>query len=152
VLGGIVKQHDRSWLSLLVVFAGTVLALSLVFAAVLAGFTVAIAGGEPPRVSEVQNADPIVPGRTFSGIITDARCGPRHADSEQSASGCARMCVRSGSTYVLVDGDRNYELAGNPTLFDRFAGERVSLIGVLDGDTLRVSSVRLPAASEGEQQ
>ena len=146
------KQHDRSWLSLLVFFAGTVLALSLVFAAVLAGFTVAIAGGEPPQVSEVQNVDRTVPGRAFSGIITDARCGPRHADSKRSASECTRMCVHNGSKYLMVDGDTSYELAGNPTLFDRFAGERVSLIGVLDGDTLRVSSVRLPAASEREQQ
>ena len=136
------KQHDRSWLGLLAFFTVITLALSLVFAAVLAGVTVAIAGREPPRISDNQNADPIVPGRTFSGIITDARCGPRHADSEESASGCVRMCVRNGSKYIMVDGDRNYELAGNSSLFDRFAGERVSLIGVLNGDTVKVSSGR----------
>ncbi len=143
-IGGIVKKHDRSWFRLLAFFSITTLASSLVVAAVLAGFTVAIAGGEPPQISNDQNngqnVDPIVPGQTFSGIITDARCGPRHTDSEQSASGCARMCVRNGSKYVMVDGDRKYELAGNLGQFDRFAGERVSLTGVLDGDTIRVSS------------
>lgn len=134
------KKHDLSWLRLLAFFSITTLASSLVVAAVLAGFTVAIAGGEPPQMLNDQNVDPSVPGQTFSGIITDARCGPRHTDSEQSASGCTRMCVRNGSKYVLVDGDRKYELAGNLEQFDRFAGERVSLTGVLSGDTVRVSS------------
>jgi hypothetical protein len=151
-IGGIVKQRDRSWLSLLAFFTVTTLALSLVLAAVVAGFTVAIAGGGPPQMSEDQSVDPTVPGRTFSGIITDAHCGPRHADSEQSASGCARMCVRNGSKYIMVDGDRNYELAGNPSLLDRLAGERVSLIGVLNGDTIKVSSASPQVATEREQR
>lgn len=147
------KQHNRSWLRLLAFFTVTTFALALICAAVLAGFTVAIAGGEPPRISDGQNnVDPTARGQTFSGIITDARCGPRHADSEQSASGCARMCVRNGSKYIMVDGDRNYELAGDPLQLDRLAGERVTLIGVLSGDTIKVSSASLQAEGESGQR
>jgi hypothetical protein len=131
-----VKQHDRSWLTLLAFFAAVTLASSLVFAAVFAGVTIAIAGGEPPQIADDPQVDPGVPGQTFAGIITDARCGSRHTDSEKSASACARMCVRNGSRYVIVDGDRNYQyqLAGNQWQFDRLAGQRVSLTGVLRGD------------------
>jgi hypothetical protein len=123
-LGGIVKQHDRSWPALVAFFAVTTLVASLLFAAVLAGVTVAIAGGEPPQINinDDQPADPAIPSQVFSGIVTDARCGPRHKDSQQGASDCARMCVRNGSKYTIVDGDRNYELAGNLRQLDQWSG------------------------------
>lgn len=146
------KNRNRSWAGLLAFFCVTTLALSLLFAAVLAGFTIVIAGRQPPQISSDRDVNPTAPGQTFSGVVTDARCGPRHVDSEQSASGCARMCVRNGSTYVIVLGDRDYELAGDPSLFDRFAGERVTLVGVLTGGTIRVSSVSPQAEGGGDQR
>jgi hypothetical protein len=149
-MGGVVKQHDRSWPKLLAFFALATLASSLVFAAVLAGVTVAIAGGETPQVLDDQQVDPAVSGQTFSGFITDANCGPRHTDSEQSATECARMCVRNGSRYIVVDGDRNYELAGDPRLFGEFAGQRVSLTGVLSGNTIKVSSMGVQTAGRAQ--
>lgn len=144
------KNRDHSWAGLLAFFTVTTLALSLVFAALLAGITVAIASRQLPQISNDPDVDPTVPGQTFSGIITDALCGPRHADSEQSASGCARMCVRNGSKYIMVDGDRNYELAGNPLLLDRFAGERVTLVGILNEDKIKVSSISPQITGEHE--
>ena len=148
----IVKQYDRSWLKLLAFFAVATLASSLVFAAVLAGVTVAIAGGEAPQIPDNQQVDPAVPGHTFSGLITDAHCGARHNDSERSASECARICVRNGSRYILVDGERNYELEGNQWQFDELAGQGVSLTGVLSGDTIKVSSASSQAAGGRRQR
>jgi hypothetical protein len=139
-LGGIVKQRDRSWLTLVAFFAVTTLASSLVFAAVLAGVTVAIADGESPQIPGEQQVDPTVPGHAFSGIITDAQCGSRHTDSGQSASECARTCVRNGSRYIMVDGDRNYELAGNSSQLSQLAGQRVTLTGALSGNTIKVGA------------
>ena len=144
------KQHDRSWLALLAFFAVTTLACSLVFAAVFAGVTVAIAGGESARAADDQQADPLVPTQTFSGVLTDAHCGSRHMNSEQSASACTRACVRKGSKYMIVDGDRKYELTGNAWEFDPLAGQRVTLTGTLHGDTIKVSSAS-PRPADGRQ-
>jgi hypothetical protein len=140
---GSVKQYDRSWLALLAFFAATTLASSLLFAAVLAGVTVAIAGGEVPQNAEGRQFDPIVPSQTFSGIITDARCGARHTDSQKNASDCARQCVQNGASYTIVDGDSSYVLAGDPRQFSQSAGQRVTLTGILVGNTIKVNAESL---------
>jgi hypothetical protein len=81
-------------------------------------------------------------GRTFSGVITDDRCGARHQPNfGQNSSECARMCIRNGAKYLLVDGGRSYWLDGNPDELGRLAGERASIVGTLNGNTIRVSSV-----------
>lgn len=143
-------QAERSWLSLLGFFAVITLGSSLIFAAVFAGVTAAFAGGESAQASDEQQVDPLVPGHVFSGMITDSRCGSRHTDSRRSASQCTRMCVRDGSRYILVDGDRHYELTGASAQFDQLSGERANLTGVLTGGTIKVSSARPQAAKGGE--
>jgi hypothetical protein len=141
-----VKQLDRSWLSLLSFFAVITLGSSLIFAAVFAGVTAAFAGGESVQALEDQQVDPIVPKESFSGVITDSHCGPRHMDSKSSASECTTLCVRNGSRYTIVDGDKNYRLAGNLTKVGQLAGQRVRLTGVLTGETINVSSASPQAA------
>jgi hypothetical protein len=146
-----VRPPDRSWLSLLGFFAVITLGSSLIFAVVFAGVTAAIAGGESAQAAEDQQpVDPLVPGQIFSGMITDAHCGSRHTDSKNSASECARMCVRNGSKYVMINGDKNYELNGAPEQFGRLAGQRVNLTGVLSGGAIQVSSARLQSTKMGE--
>ena len=142
------KKHDRSWLALLAFFSVVTLASSLIFAAVFASVTVALAGDDSPQIPDNSQVEPVVPGQTFSGIITDARCGSKHTDSEKSASECARMCVHNGSRYVIVNGDNHYQLAGNPEQFAPLAGQRVRLTGVLSGNTIKASSAS-PQMAEG---
>jgi hypothetical protein len=145
-----VKQTNRSWISLLAFFAVITLGSSLIFAAVFAGVTAVIAGGGSAQASDDQQVDPLVPGQTFSGVISDSHCGARHTDSGKSASECARMCVRNGSRYVIVNGDTRYELTGTPGQFDKFAAERVSVVGVLSGGTIKVSSAKTLATNVGD--
>jgi hypothetical protein len=147
VMGSAVRQRDGSWLALLIFFVVATLASSLGLAALLAGVTVAVAGGESPQISEDQQVDPSLPGRIYSGFITDRHCGARHTDSKDNPAECARMCVRKGSRYIIVEGDRSYELTGSPGQFGKFAGQRVSLTGVLNGNTIKVSSASLQVAS-----
>ena len=144
------KQSNRSWISLLAFFSVVTLGSSLIFAAVFAGVTAVIAGGESAQASEDQQVDPLVAGQTFSGVISDSHCGARHTDSGKSASECARMCVRNGSRYVIVNGDTRYELTGAPAQFDKFAGERVSVTGALSGGTIKVSSAKAAATNVGD--
>lgn len=146
------RQTHRSWLSLLGFFVVITLGSSLIFAAVFAGVTAVMAGGGTTQASnEQQPVDPLVPGMVFSGLITDSHCGARHTDSDKSASECARMCVRKGSRYSIANGERNYELAGDSGQLAELAGQRVSLIGVLNGDTIKVSSAAALLA-EGSNQ
>jgi hypothetical protein len=80
--------------------------------------------------------------RTFAGMITDSRCGARHPmDSGKTSAECARSCARDGSRYVLVDGEKIYALEGNPAQLDKLAGERAEVVGMLEGDTIKVRSV-----------
>jgi hypothetical protein len=133
------KRSDRSWIKLLTFFAVTVLGSSLVFAAVIAGVTAAVGDGSP-QASEQRQAQPEVSSQTFSGVITDMHCGPRHTNSKEDASDCARKCVRDGSSYIIVDGDRSYQLDGDLLQLSELAGQRVTLTGVLNRNTIQVSS------------
>jgi len=145
-----VKKTDRSWLSLLGFFAVITLGSSLIFAVVFAGVTAVFAGGESAQALDEQPVDPLVPSQTFTGMITDSHCGTRHVNSRYSTSECARMCVRNGSRYIIVDGDKSYELAGSREEFGQLAGRRVRLTGVVSGGTIKVTSVSAQAAKLGE--
>ena len=145
------KPPERSWLGLLAFFSVITLGSSLVLAALLASVTMAIAGDEPPQASqasEVPQVDPTIPAQTFSGIVTDLKCGARHTHPEQSASECAQMCVRNGSRYALVNKDRTYELSGNVEQMGQLLGQPAELTGVLSQGIIAVSSARLQEAGE----
>src|SRR5579863_1937142 len=133
-------ETQRSWLSLLGFFAVITLGSSLIFAAVFAGVTAVIAGGGSAQASDDQQVDPIVPAQTFTGIITDSHCNGRHADPKRSAAECTRICVSNGSKYLLVDGDKNYEIAGDSAQISQLAGQRVRLTGALAGGRIKVTS------------
>ena len=137
------KKHDRSWLTLVGFLIATTLASSLVFALAFAGVTAVI--GESAQAADEPQVEPITTERTFSGVITDARCGARHTNPEKNASECSHLCVRHGSNYIVVDGDKKYELIGELRQIAEFAGQRVRFTGVLDGQTIKVSSTSLQA-------
>lgn len=81
-------------------------------------------------------------GETFAGMITDSRCGARHRmNSGKTSAECARSCVRHGAHYVLVDGEKVYALDGYPEQLEKLAGERASIAGRLEGDTIKVTAV-----------
>ena len=138
------RRSDESWLALLAFFVVTALGSSLLFAALFTGVTVAVAGGDSGQTPADQQVESSV--TTVSGVITDARCGARHTDSGLSASECARTCVRNGSRYLIVNGDKHYELEGDAQQINQLAGQRVSVTGVLDGGTIKVSTVSLQSS------
>jgi hypothetical protein len=133
-----VKQ-DRSWISLIGSCILMVLAAALAFAVIVAGASVALASHQ---ASELQNTTPTSPaGTTFSGMVTDSRCGARHRkNSRMSPAECTRACLRNGATYVLVDGERRYTLAGNTDGLGELAGTRVNVTGTRDGNRIMVGS------------
>jgi hypothetical protein len=79
---------------------------------------------------------------TMEGMLTCSRCGAKHsAELERSASDCARACVHAGARFALVQGDTVYTLDGDANTFKRLAARRVRVLGVINGNTIQVSSV-----------
>ena len=80
--------------------------------------------------------------QTLAAMITDSRCGARHRmNSGKTSAECARSCVRHGAHYVLVDGERVYALEGYPDQLEKLAGERANIVGMLEGNTIKVKAV-----------
>lgn len=77
---------------------------------------------------------------TFTGVIGDSMCGAKHMSG--SPAECTRSCVKQGSAYALVVGDKVYTLkGGDAATLDKLAGEKATVTGTLNGTTIEVSSV-----------
>ena len=131
-----------NWLRLLTYCLSRALAISLVITVVLVGGALAFAYGQTVKVPRRSSIRPSgLAYQPISGVITDSECGARHnKDAKMSATECARFCARNGSKYVLVDGEKRYTLTGNTEELSKFAGQRVTISGSRNGDTIQVSS------------
>ena len=87
----------------------------------------------------------VAAGDKFTGEVSDAMCGAKHAMSGSNAE-CTRACVRKGSSYALVVGDKVFTLKTDDKAtvaeLEKLAGEKATVSGTADGDTIAVSSVR----------
>jgi len=81
---------------------------------------------------------------TFTGTVSDAMCGAKHM-MEGDEAACLRACVKKGSKYALVVGDKVYTLdvkdQATGDKLDKLANAKASVKGSLDGDTIEVTSV-----------
>jgi hypothetical protein len=103
---------------------------------------VAATGSKPGQAVVSSPAHPAPVQQTYEGMITDAHCGAKHlASMSKTAADCARSCVHAGSQFALVDGDKTYILSGDMERLKRAAGLRVKVVGMLNGDTIAVSSI-----------
>jgi hypothetical protein len=84
----------------------------------------------------------VQPQQTYEGVVTDTRCGAKHSAAiGKTAADCTRACVHGGAEFALVDGDKIYRLEGDQMLLKRAAGQRVKVVGTLNGDRLTVTSI-----------
>jgi hypothetical protein len=142
-------KHNRSWISLIGYCLLSVFGTALVFALIVAGGSVALAGHESSEQaqnsSEIQDQQPAQPSHsestTFSGMITDSYCGARHRRYPNlTPTQCAAACIRHGEHYILVNGDHRYTLTGSNDSLGKLLGTRANVTGTLQGDTIVVSS------------
>ena len=85
--------------------------------------------------------------QSWTGQISDSACNKKH---EEAAEGqgkmadrdCTLACVKGGSLFVFVSGDKVYQIANqsNPDL-PKFAGQAVKLTGEMSGDSITVSKI-----------
>jgi len=84
-------------------------------------------------------------GKTFTGTVSDAMCGAKHAMPGDAAA-CTRGCVAKGSKYALVVGDKVYtlETSDKATLatLDKQAGAHATVTGTEKDNTITVSAVK----------
>lgn len=93
------------------------------------------------------SAAPAQQAQKFAGVITDDMCakgdhsgmrmGPNDAE-------CTKACVMfHNAAYVLYDGKSAYVLSDQKKLPEKFAGQKVTVVGALDAKTktIKVESI-----------
>ncbi len=82
--------------------------------------------------------------QAFTGRVSDAMCGANHMMAGDAAE-CTRACIRKGSKYALVVGDKVYTLDTSDKTaldqLDKLADKQAKVTGEADGDTISVLSV-----------
>ncbi len=83
--------------------------------------------------------------KTWTGVVSDSHCGTKHSAASDRAATCVGKCVAGGAKYVLVSGEKVYQLDAQDKFAD-LAGKSVKVTGTESNDTITVASVE--AASE----
>ena len=77
----------------------------------------------------------------WSGTIMDSKCSTNKNMRENAA--CAAKCIKGGDSAVLVTADGTiYKLAEQDKVVAH-AGHKVTITGTMDGDTIKVDSVKM---------
>ena len=77
----------------------------------------------------------------FTGTIMDTKCSTNKAMRDNVA--CAEKCIKGGSPAVLVtDEGKIYKIAEQDKVVAH-AGHKVTISGTVDGDTIKVDSVKM---------
>ncbi|MGA9508511.1 MAG: hypothetical protein WBV55_07680 [Candidatus Sulfotelmatobacter sp.] len=132
----------RSWVFLAALCIGIVCVLAYSMSTPRPAPGATVEAAESPAGVRASGLPLQTPLQTYEGIITDTRCGAKHsATVGMSAADCTRACVHGGESFALVDGETTYRLKGSQAALKRAAGERVKVVGRLDGNTISVASV-----------
>ncbi len=82
--------------------------------------------------------------QTWTGKISDDMCGANHGGKPDRE--CTQSCVKDGSKYVFVAGDKVYKIANqDDKALATHAGHTVNLTGEMKGDTITVSKIEMPS-------
>lgn len=81
---------------------------------------------------------------SWTGTISDAKCGMAHADASEKSQACVKSCVKRGGEPVFVVGDKvlKIDAASKDKIMDHL-GHKVVIDGALKGDTVTVASVKM---------
>jgi hypothetical protein len=82
--------------------------------------------------------------QTLTGEVSYAMCGAKH-EMPGNPADCTRTCIKHGSKYALVVGDKVYTLeTSDKAALDKLndlAGAKAKVTGEVDGATITVKSV-----------
>jgi hypothetical protein len=78
--------------------------------------------------------------QTFTGKVTDAMCGASHQMAGSPAE-CLKSCIKGGSAYALVVGDKVYKLQGKTDGLEAIGDGKATVTGTAKGNTIEVQTV-----------
>jgi len=79
---------------------------------------------------------------SFSGTISDSMCAAKHVAATDADKKCVQGCVKRGAEPVLVVGDKVYKIsADSKEKVMSHLGDKVTVEGKVEGDTITVTSV-----------
>ncbi len=79
--------------------------------------------------------------KTVSGVVSDSKCGAKHATASEASAKCVEGCVAGGEKYVLVSKGKVYQLDAQDQ-FKGLGGKAVKVTGEVTGDSITVASVK----------
>ena len=79
--------------------------------------------------------------QSLTGVVTDSMCGVTHMAKDKTPAQCTQMCVKDGMKYALAAEKKIYTLEGHEAQLAKLAGQKVTVKGTLNGDTLSVQEV-----------
>ena len=87
--------------------------------------------------------------QTWTGKISDSKCGAMHPAAEHGKKmtdrACTEACVKGGAKYVFTSKGKVYEIANqNDADLVTHAGHTVRLTGEMKGDSITVSKIQMP--------
>lgn len=82
--------------------------------------------------------------KTITGVVTDMACGRSHSLMKGNGTNaeCVRTCVKGGSPFGLVAGDKVIELRGHSQELNKYAARKVTVKGSMMGKDFVVESVQ----------
>ena len=80
----------------------------------------------------------------MTGYISDVTCAKKDvAKAESDAhAGCAAGCAKKGAALVFVSGGKIYQLDDQAKVTEH-VGHKVTITGKVDGETLKIDSVKM---------
>lgn len=100
--------------------------------------TGAIFGQSSHSKNSIQGAAAI---KTLTGVVSDSMCGGKHMAKDKTPAECTRECVKTGSDYALVVGQKVFVLKGDQADIDKLAGKRATVKGPVNGNIVTVESI-----------
>jgi hypothetical protein len=76
----------------------------------------------------------------FKGFVEDTACASKPGMKDNAA--CAQKCIKGGSPAVLIGEDGTVYKIANQDKIVAHAGEKVTVVGDVKGDTITVAEVR----------
>ena len=80
----------------------------------------------------------------WTGYISDAACATKKTAAAESDghAGCAQGCAKKGGALMLVSGGKAYKIDDESKVKDH-VGHKVTITGKMDGDTVKIESVKM---------
>jgi len=79
---------------------------------------------------------------TLSGVVGDSMCGAKHAADGPADVACIKKCVKGGASPIIISDGKVYHItAGSQEKVMSLLGDKVTVNGKMDGDTIDIASV-----------